>query len=49
MQEPAADCTNEYDASVETRPPDLHRPVDTEDFVFAEREALSTRPIAPPA
>ena len=54
MRDPAADGTNEdgtneYEASVENGPPDLHRQVDTEDFVFSEREALSTRPIAPPA
>jgi hypothetical protein len=29
-------------------PPDLHRQVDTQDFVFAEGEALSTRAVAPP-
>ena len=27
---------------------DLHRQVDTQGFVFAEREALSTRAVAPP-
>lgn len=28
--------------------PDLHRPVDTQDFVFTERKALPTRALAPP-
>ena len=27
--------------------PDLHREVDTQDFVFAETQALSTRAVAP--
>jgi hypothetical protein len=35
-------------AKTENGAPDLHREVDTKDFVFAEAEALSTRAVAPP-
>jgi len=38
----------EHDATIESRRPDLHRQVDTPDFVFAERETLSTWTVAPP-
>jgi hypothetical protein len=35
-------------ARIEDAPLDLYRQVDTEDFVFAEREASSPRGVAPP-
>jgi hypothetical protein len=35
-------------AKIENGAPDLHREVDTQDLVFAEVEALSTRAVAPP-
>ena len=38
----------EVTARIENGDADLHRQVDTESFVFAEREALSTRAAAPP-
>jgi hypothetical protein len=39
---------HEDSAKFENGAPDLHREVDTQDFVFAETEALSTRAAAPP-
>jgi len=36
----------EHDATIESRRADLHRQVDTQDFVFAERKILSTRTVA---
>jgi hypothetical protein len=38
----------EVRAAIENGDADLHRPVDTKSFVFAEREALSTRAATPP-
>jgi len=38
----------ESDARIENGGRDFHRQVDTQGFVFAEREALSTRAVAPP-
>ena len=38
----------EDNTRIENRLPALHRPVDTQDFVFVEREALSTRAVGPP-
>lgn len=38
----------EYDAKAENVPPDFHRQVDAQDFVFVEREASSARAIAAP-
>ena len=35
-------------AKLKNGPRDLHRQVDNQGFVFAEREALSTRAVAPP-
>jgi hypothetical protein len=35
-------------ARIENGGPDFHRQVDTQGFVFAEREALSARAVAPP-
>ena len=37
----------EDDARAENGPADFHRQVDTQSFVFAEREALSSRAVAP--
>jgi hypothetical protein len=37
-----------YGTKVENVPSDFHRQVDTQDFVFVEREVLSARAIAPP-
>jgi hypothetical protein len=37
-----------HDAKVENVLSDFHRQVDTQDFVFVEREVLSARAIAPP-
>lgn len=39
----------EDDTRTEDDETDLHRQVDPEDFVFAEREVLSTRRVATPA
>jgi hypothetical protein len=38
----------EDSARIKNGPRDLHRQVDTKGFAFAEREALSTRAVAPP-
>jgi hypothetical protein len=38
----------EGSARIKNGPRDLHRQVDTQDFVFTEQEALSTRAVAPP-
>jgi hypothetical protein len=38
----------ENDARIENGGPDFHWQVDTQGFVFAEREALSARAVAPP-
>jgi hypothetical protein len=37
-----------YDAKIENVPFDFYRQVDTQDFVFIEKEVLSARAIAPP-
>jgi hypothetical protein len=39
---------HEDSREIETSAPDLYREVNTQDFVFAETEALSTRAVAPP-
>ena len=41
--------TREDDATIENGPADLHRQVDTQDFVFIKTEVLSTRAVAPPS
>jgi hypothetical protein len=40
---------NEYDTRIKNDVVHLYRQMDTQDFVFAYREALSTRGVAPPA
>src|ERR1700752_1153928 len=40
---------HEYDARIKNGLVHLHRQMDTQDFVFAKRQALSPRAVAPPA
>lgn len=46
---PQEAAPNEVNSGLETGSPGLHRQVDAQDFVFAEREAVSPWSVAPPS